>query len=296
MVLWLLVVMEGRMKRKQMVSMASQIVADITVDDDGAEAAAAEQASPSSAPQNSGQSLGSSLVHVYGLLKDPEILRSMLGAAGSWFLFDVTFYGNTLFEDEVLGTIFGGDESPTQLTTEEILVYAIALPGYYLALLFMHRLGPKVIQLQGFIMMGIIYLLIGIFWTQMLEGSAAILLVMYALTFVFSNFGPNSTTFILPSLTFPAHARSSLNGICAACGKLGAIVGSSSFSTLDADWGVQHVLMLCGGIAFLGALLTVFFVKSAKELEQKGEEERTRSHDALSIAQSPANSTPYEPF
>lgn len=41
-----------------------------------------------------------------------------------------------------------------------------------------------------------------------------------SLTFFFSNFGPNSTTFMLPSLTFPDQVRSSLNGISAASGEL----------------------------------------------------------------------------
>lgn len=40
-----------------------------------------------------------------------------------------------------------------------------------------------------------------------------------SLTFFFSNFGPNSTTFMLPSLTFPDQVRGSLNGISAASGK-----------------------------------------------------------------------------
>lgn len=34
--------------------------------------------------------------------------------------------------------------------------------------------------------------------------SAGGLLFLYGLTFFFANFGPNSTTFILPSETFPA--------------------------------------------------------------------------------------------
>ena len=55
-----------------------------------------------------------------------------------------------------------------------------------------------------------------------------------SLRYFFSNFGPNSTTFILPSESFPQHVRSSLNGFCAAMGKTGAVVGSSLFKPLIA--------------------------------------------------------------
>lgn len=54
------------------------------------------------------------------------------------------------------------------------------------------------------------------------------------LRYFFSNFGPNSTTFILPSESFPWEVRSSLNGFCAAMGKFGAVVGSSMFLPLKA--------------------------------------------------------------
>ena len=48
-----------------------------------------------------------------------------------------------------------------------------------------------------------------------------------ALTFFFSNFGPNTTTFIVPAELFPA--RSTCHGISAAAGKAGAIVGAFGF-------------------------------------------------------------------
>lgn len=50
-----------------------------------------------------------------------------------------------------------------------------------------------------------------------------------ALTFVFSNFGPNTTTFIVPAELFPARLRSTCHGISAAAGKAGAIVGAFGF-------------------------------------------------------------------
>jgi len=47
---------------------------------------------------------------------------------------------------------------------------------------------------------------------------------LYCLANFFQNFGPNSTTFIVPGEVFPTRYRSTGHGISAASGKLGAIV------------------------------------------------------------------------
>jgi PHS family inorganic phosphate transporter-like MFS transporter len=48
----------------------------------------------------------------------------------------------------------------------------------------------------------------------------------------FQNFGPNSTTFVIPGEAFPTRYRSTGHGISAACGKLGAIVAQVGFAQL----------------------------------------------------------------
>jgi PHS family inorganic phosphate transporter-like MFS transporter len=55
---------------------------------------------------------------------------------------------------------------------------------------------------------------------------------LYCLTNFFQNFGPNTTTFIIPGEIFPTRYRSTAHGISAASGKLGAIVAQVGFSQL----------------------------------------------------------------
>eukprot|EP00640_Fibrocapsa_japonica_P001675 CAMPEP_0113940770 /NCGR_PEP_ID=MMETSP1339-20121228/6833_1 /TAXON_ID=94617 /ORGANISM="Fibrocapsa japonica" /LENGTH=479 /DNA_ID=CAMNT_0000944719 /DNA_START=87 /DNA_END=1523 /DNA_ORIENTATION=- /assembly_acc=CAM_ASM_000762 len=242
-VLCLLLAIEGKMKKKK----KTVTIAPPQVEEDGegsvdsGDAPVSLPMSPRNSSANKAQqglwgSLCTSLVEVLRLLRDPEQLKLVVGAAGTWFLFDVTFYGNTLFQGQVLENVFGATETTREVARQEMVVYAFAVPGYYLALFFMARMGPKIMQLQGFVLMALLYALIGLFWNALDRVSPTALLLLYGLTFLFSNFGPNSTTFVLPSLTFPARGRSSLNGICAAMGKLGAIVGSSCFSPLSEEW------------------------------------------------------------
>lgn len=55
------------------------------------------------------------------------------------------------------------------------------------------------------------------------------LVCRYAFCFFFANFGPNSTTFIVPAELFPTKWKSTGHGISAALGKAGAIIGAFGF-------------------------------------------------------------------
>jgi len=104
--------------------------------------------------------------------------------------------------------------------------------------------------------MTLLYGALGIGWTSLIHHQA-LLIILYGGTFFFSNYGPNSITFMLPSLTFSEECRSTLNGICAACGKLGALVGASLFQPLSERLGPQTVMLLCAGLSVFACIVSM---------------------------------------
>eukprot|EP00931_Biecheleriopsis_adriatica_P044914 TRINITY_DN25743_c3_g1_i1.p1 TRINITY_DN25743_c3_g1~~TRINITY_DN25743_c3_g1_i1.p1 ORF type:complete len:485 (-),score=84.80 TRINITY_DN25743_c3_g1_i1:139-1545(-) len=230
----------------------------------------------SQAPQPA--SAGSSITLVQAL-STRAYWRNIVGCAGGWFLFDITFYGNTLFAPTVLKSVFHMEKgaSPIGPSLEDNLCWQLTilallgLPGYYVSVCFMDKLGRKNIQLQGFFVMALLYAGLGAFLTP-LQNSAGLLLFIYGLTYFFSNFGPNSTTFILPSESFPKEVRSSLNGFCAAAGKVGATVGSATFKPLVASLGTETVFSLCAACAGIGILVTAFCVDDRRGQGMEGEQ------------------------
>lgn len=194
----------------------------------------------------------------------------IIGCAGGWFIFDITFYGNTLFAPTILAQIFevpknatgtAGNTLQTNLCYQLFILAIIGLPGYYVSVFTMDRLGRKNIQLQGFFMMAMLYAVLAL-WIDDLPDW--ILLLVYGLTYFFSNFGPNATTFILPSETFPFEVRSTLNGFSAAMGKLGATIGSSAFKPIVDGAGPSVCFWLCSGCAVCGVLVTLVFVEDRR--------------------------------
>jgi PHS family inorganic phosphate transporter-like MFS transporter len=178
-------------------------------------------------------------------------------------VFDYVFYANALFAPEVLTAIFGSgaNRSVSVQIKELLLVYVIGLPGYFVSVYFMDYFGRKHIQFMGFTMMALLYLLL---WIRINDMSSTELLLIYGLTFFFSNFGPNTTTFILPSETFPASVRASFNGLSAAAGKTGALLGAFTFQYMVNSLGTAKVFGICAVIAALGAALTAGFVIDAR--------------------------------
>ena len=84
------------------------------------------------------------------------------GTAGSWFLWDIIMYGNSLFSKEVTTQVNSG-LSAVQVTGYTWLYVAVALPGYFLAAFVVDRpwMGRKRLQLGGFVLVGFLFFLIG---------------------------------------------------------------------------------------------------------------------------------------
>lgn len=188
--------------------------------------------------------------------QEPKLFRKLCGTALCWFFFDTLFYGNTLFTPIVLEKAFGPKETISETAIDGLILALIALPGYYISVIFIGTFQtPKYVQLQGFTLMGILFGVIGFFFLPISENRVA-LLTLYGLTFFFANYGPNTTTFMLPSLTYSPLCRSTLNGISAASGKLGALLGALLFEPATALWGDGAVMLICASLSVVGFVLT----------------------------------------
>jgi Na+/melibiose symporter-like transporter len=77
-------------------------------------------------------------------------------------------------------------------------------------------------------------------------------------------------TFMLPSMTFSRPIRSTLNGICAASGKIGALLGAVLFLPLATWVGDAQVIKLCACVSLVGAIFTLFFTRDSAEEKEEG--------------------------
>ena len=212
------------------------------------------------------------------LCTEPGLGRKVLGTAGTWFLFDVVFYGNTIFQPIVVEAAFGKNSGTDkiallrQTALDSLILTSIALPGYAVAGIIMGKKTlcvkqtPRYVMLQGFAAMTILYATIGFNWSY-LRGDPSVLVVLYGMTFFFANYGPNTTTFILPSLIFEEHHRATWNGVSAAAGKLGALTGATLFAPAADTFGDHVVMLICAGVACFAYIITLAAIPSQQQSE-----------------------------
>ncbi|KAI0380054.1 phosphate permease [Hypomontagnella monticulosa] len=212
----------------------------------------------------------------------------LFGTAGSWFMLDVAFYGLSLNNATILEVI--GYSTKNAKSTYEVLyntaignliiVLAGAVPGYWVSVATLDTLGRKTIQMGGFIILTILFIVMGFAYWHI---SSNALLAIYVLAQFFFNFGPNMTTFIVPGEVFPTRYRSTSHGISAASGKIGSIIGQGAISTLRLrgatkenpnPW-MDHVLEIYALFMLLGVFTTLFIPETKrKTLEELSGEDQ----------------------
>lgn len=118
--------------------------------------------------------------------------KILLGTAGSWFCLDVAFYGLGLNSSTVLGAIgWTGGSDVYQILYKVasgniILVCAGALPGYWATMFTVDIIGRRPIQMMGFIVLTLLFLVWGFDYKHLSSNS---MLGIYILAQFFFNFG-----------------------------------------------------------------------------------------------------------
>jgi MFS transporter, PHS family, inorganic phosphate transporter len=224
--------------------------------------------------------------------------KVLIGTAGSWFFLDVAFYGLGLNNSIILTAIgYAGGKDMYHIFRNTaignlIIVCAGAIPGYWVTVATVDTLGRKPIQMMGFVMLTILFIVIGFAYNKLAQHQGA-LLALYVLAQFFFNFGPNATTFIVPGECFPTRYRSTSHGISAASGKVGAIIAQVVFGPLrtrgaapnatgaaQSPW-LNHVMQIFALFMLCGCFTTLLIPETKRKTleELAGEVPGTANYD-----------------
>jgi MFS transporter, PHS family, inorganic phosphate transporter len=205
----------------------------------------------------------------------------LIGTATTWFLLDIAFYSQNLTQKDIFPAIKLTSPVDDINALKEVFeiskaMFLVALlgtfPGYWVTVALIDKMGRYLrapvrvrfyiiyiyilgaiyawnyfnacrylIQLIGFFMMSVFMLLMGVMYNDLKNKHTTLFALFYALTFFFANFGPNSTTFVLPAELFPTRVRSTCHAISAASGKAGAIVAAFGVQSLTLKGDVGHI-------------------------------------------------------
>jgi MFS family permease len=195
-------------------------------------------------------------------LTNRRYLILLAGTAGTWFLLDYAYYGNTISTPQILSLISPHASTMTKIALQLAIFVVAALPGYLLAIACLDRIGHRRLQLVGFAVMALCFAVIAL--VPGMTTMVAPFLLVYGVSYFFTEFGPNMTTFVIPSEVYPVSMRATGHGISAGIGKFGAFIGVFLFPVLQTSLGLRGTLLLTAAVSVLGYLLTLVLPETSR--------------------------------
>ncbi|KAF1935962.1 MFS general substrate transporter [Clathrospora elynae] len=221
----------------------------------------------------------------------------LLGTSLSWLFLDFAFYGLGLSSPRIVNHIW---EDPTKEDAKSVyqtlsdnskhtlvMVSVGTVVGGLLMVKIVKYVSPKVIQFWGFLVLFVLFIATGSAWPKLIavDTNRSGVIVLYVLSNMAFNLGPNVTTFIIPAEIFPTRYRCTCHGIAAASGKLGSwivqVYLAYAFQSDGADFTNERehfgrVLQVMSAFMIAGAVTTHFLVP-----ETRGHDNKSRTLEVL---------------
>ncbi len=210
----------------------------------------------------------------YHELFTKRFIRQTLLTSIPWFIMDICLYGVGVFSAMILAIVFSKYAKPTDMlaqnfilsdiraTTGSVFSDMFLVVGFISAIFAVKKLGTIRLQNIGFIGMTIGLLILGV--ATRYNNSEVWVFVGFALFNLMVNFGPNPTTYMLPTERFPPDIRASGHGFAASAGKIGAAVGIFFLPVFIKSIGTSLSMFVLAGFSFLGFICTLILSKEPR--------------------------------
>lgn len=207
----------------------------------------------------------------------------LLLTGGSWLIYDIVFYGTSVFTPQILQALFTDMKDLRTLILGFLFISAAGVPGTLLTLQVLPVLGLKKLLTTGFLTQSLFFGLLcasmlaekeTTFLIQSISGleflentyvayNGALRFILFTFLMISLTYGVGIATYVLPTVVYPPEIRATMHGISATCGKVGALLASFLFFPLQNQVGIRGVLVVEAGLALVGCLLSQFALKDA---------------------------------
>eukprot|EP00035_Acanthoeca_spectabilis_P023853 m.451240 g.451240 ORF g.451240 m.451240 type:complete len:448 (-) comp20118_c0_seq1:6-1349(-) len=202
----------------------------------------------------------------------PEYLKQLIGTGGTWFLYDISYYGTAIFQPQILQSIFNTD---TLSYWQNLTVSSMTLPGTVVAIMLLKPKGSRWLNIYGFWLIAVAYASLAVCFHVSAEGLKWPKFIVFCCCTFALSCGPNVGTYVLPATLYPFHVRTTFHGLSAGSGKLGAVVGTFIYNPIQESAGIAAVLWVQTAISIVAALLSIYFID--KECYDKADDEVSES-------------------
>ncbi|KAG0657369.1 Plasma membrane permease, mediates uptake of glycerophosphoinositol and glycerophosphocholine [Rhodotorula mucilaginosa] len=189
--------------------------------------------------------------------------KSLIGTAGAWFLYDFVTFPNGVFSGTIISSIVKvkGEELIRKTAEWQLLLGVIALPGVFVGAFLCNRIGRRNTMIFGFSGYLIIGLIVGLAYEKLIKVVPAFV-ILYGLMQSFGNAGPGDMLGLTSAESYATAVRGTCYGFSAAIGKVGAVVGTQTFTPIKVHLGQKYTFIVAACCGVLGMLVTFFFIRN----------------------------------
>ncbi|MEM0139869.1 MAG: MFS transporter [Ferroplasma sp.] len=185
--------------------------------------------------------------------------KNILIAAFIWMLYDIAAYGLSLTVPTILSIGHFTSNVNTAVLTSIFLVIGI-ISGIFV-MLKVDKFGRKSIQISGFLMLAILFILLPHFYY--LAG----IVVIFSFAELFNAF-PGATVGIIPAEVTITEFRGSSYGFSSMLGKIGAVIGVITMTLLEHGKNYFDAYIFLAAVMIIAILLTLMLPETKnKEIE-----------------------------
>jgi len=190
-----------------------------------------------------------------------EHLRALAGTAGTWFCFDIAFYGTVIFSPSILRAIFGSQQSLTDLCGQALIMGVLTISASVVGVAMLMAHGAKRMCVWGLASASVIFAMLACLMRAHPNDAQAALFALLCALYIVLYMGPGLAMKVLPVVAFPEDVRGSFHGVTSAAAKVGALGGSLLFPEVNEHFGVTGVMALQSSTCLLGCLLCLTLVE-----------------------------------
>ncbi|GAA6032995.1 hypothetical protein JCM8097_000089 [Rhodosporidiobolus ruineniae] len=191
--------------------------------------------------------------------------KSLIGTAGAWFLYDFVTFPNGVFSGTIISNIIDpsltGPAKVRSTAEWQLLLGALSLPGCIIGALIVNRLGRRNLMIAGFAGYLVIGLIVGCAYEKLITKTAGFV-VLYGLMQSFGNLGPGNTMGLTSAESYATAVRASCYGFSAAVGKVGAVIGTESFTPIKTNLGPRYTFIVAACCGLVGIIVAFFFIRN----------------------------------
>lgn len=190
--------------------------------------------------------------------------KRLLGTCGVWFIYDFVVFPNSIFSGTIISSVINNTTDLKEICEWNLLLGIIAIPGCFVGAWLCDRIGRKYTLMFGFSGYLLFGLIIGCAFDK-ISKITPLFIVFYGLMNCFANAGPGDMLGVVSSESFPTAVRGTCYGLSAAIGKVGAVVGTQTFTPIRDHLGNRWTFIIAAICGLAGIVLAWILIPHLKE-------------------------------